>query len=157
MAGQNRNWRALIVGVLIPNLVGLVSGFLSMNGNGMQWYMSLNKPIFTPPGYIFPVVWTILYTLMGVASYLAWKKEDNVLPLGLYTFQLFINGLWSLAFFGLQLPLTALFIIILLLASVSIMILQFEKLDERTIYLLTPYLAWITVAFFLNLYIVILN
>ena len=125
------------------------------------WYAGLNKPSFNPPNYIFGPVWTILYTLMGVALYLVWdKKKKNKSADGaikMFLLQLSLNFLWSLIFFGLHLPFAALLTIIALWLSIVYTILLFRKISNKAYLLLLPYIAWVSFALILNFSIVILN
>lgn len=141
--------------ILLPLIVGGVVGFL-MNGN--MDYNSLQKPPLSPPGIIFPIVWTILYILMGI-SYARLKTKDlndTNIKLIYYT-QLFINGFWSIFFFVLKARLFAFIWIILLLVSIIIMIILFYKKDKVSGLLQIPYLIWTLFATYLNLFFYLLN
>jgi len=125
------------------------------------WYAVLNKPIFSPPNWIFGPVWTVLYFLMAISLYIVWnknlenKKKDKAIKI--FIFQLVLNLLWSLVFFGLHRPLLALITIIILWFSIFITIKYFYKLSKTSGYLLVPYIFWVTLASVLNFAIVILN
>ena len=125
------------------------------------WYAGLNKPSFNPPNFIFGPVWTILYTLMGVALYLIWDKKKNNksvdTAIKMFLLQLSLNFLWSLIFFGLHLPFAALLTIIALWLSIVYTILLFRKISNKAYLLLLPYIAWVSFALILNFFIVILN
>lgn len=125
------------------------------------WYQTLNKPVFSPPNWIFGPVWTILYFLMGVAAYLVWIKglEKKAVKTALTFFiaQLFFNFLWSILFFGLHSPMLALIDIFILWTLILITIIKFYKISKTASYLLIPYLLWVTFATILNLSIVLLN
>ncbi|RKD30711.1 TspO/MBR family protein [Lacrimispora algidixylanolytica] len=154
---MNANKRKLIVFILIPLAVGLVSGILSKNS--MTMYNSLNQPALSPPGWIFPVVWTILYILMGVSSYLiatspSLKKQEALL---LYAIQLFLNFIWSPIFFGLGNYFLAFLVLVLLWYVIVKMIRAFFRIDPTAALLQIPYLLWITFAGYLNLAIIFLN
>lgn len=154
---MNTNKRKLIVFILIPLAVGLVSGILSKNS--MTMYNSLNQPALSPPGWIFPVVWTILYILMGVSSYLiatspSLKKQEALL---LYAIQLFLNFIWSPIFFGLGNYFLAFLVLVLLWYVIVKMIRAFFRIDPTAALLQIPYLLWITFAGYLNLAIIFLN
>jgi len=129
------------------------------------WYASLNKPIFNPPNWIFGPVWTILYSMMAVALYLIWSSEKAMGKLsrirkeGIHDFyiQLALNTLWSIAFFGVRMPLLAFFIIIALWLSIYMTLEKFFRISKIAGQLMTPYLAWVSFAAVLNLSIVLLN
>ncbi|TVQ50718.1 MAG: tryptophan-rich sensory protein [Phycisphaerales bacterium] len=130
---------------------GAVSGLLSPPG---EWYAQLNKPDWTPPGWIFGPVWTALYAMMAIAAWLVWRKrsEKNVtLPLIIFAVQLALNFAWSPLFFGLQRPDLALIDIVLLLIAIVATIILFAPISRSAAVLLTPYLAWVSFASVLNL------
>lgn len=122
------------------------------------WYTELNKPFFTPPGWIFGPVWITLYVMMGLALYLVWNsKVKDKKAIYFFSGQLILNALWSLLFFGLQSPLLALIDILILMIAILLTIIYFYKIDKRTVYLLTPYFVWVTFAMILNIAIYLLN
>lgn len=118
------------------------------------WYEQLAKSALTPPGWIFGPVWLTLYTLMGVALYLVWRKrtkeECRCVALGLFFFQLGLNVLWPFLFFGLKEPLLALFGMGALFAAILATIWQFWGVSKSAAYLLLPYAAWVAFAAYLN-------
>jgi len=118
-------------------------------------FQYLNKPPFSPPGILFPIVWSILYALMS-ASYIIVKNEDEN-NMKYYYFQLIINALWTPLFFGLKLYFIALLDLIVLLVSVIYMTYKFYKCNKITIYLLVPYIVWLLYAFYLNFFIFLNN
>jgi tryptophan-rich sensory protein len=125
------------------------------------WYAALNKPVFSPPNYLFAPVWTILYILMGISLYLVWKKgiKTKKSREAIYTFgvQLFLNAIWSPVFFGYKNIFLALIIIILMLVFIIKSIVLFAKIDKKAAYLLYPYAAWVSFATILNFSVWILN
>lgn len=125
------------------------------------WYASLNKPFFNPPNWIFGPVWTLLYTLMGISLYLVWNKgkytKKEKLALLVFCIQLFLNFFWSFSFFGIEMPLLALFVIFAMWTAIFYTIVLFKKINKTAAYLLIPYLLWVSFATLLNLFIVILN
>ena len=143
-----RSKSAIIISILIPLAVGSLSALFSGN---MSSYSMFEKPAFSPPGFIFPIVWTVLYILMGISSYLVYTSNSPYKPnaLLLYGIQLFFNCFWSIIFFGLDLYLFA-FIIIS-------MIKQFYIVSPTAAYLQIPYLIWCIFAAYLNFYIFLLN
>ena len=151
-----RNKSALIISILIPLTVGTMSALFSGN---MSSYSILNKPAFSPPGFIFPVVWTILYILMGASSYIVYfsNSSNKSKALLLYCIQLFFNFCWSIIFFGLDLILLAFIWLIALIFIIIIMIRQFLIVNPLSAYLQIPYLIWCIFAAYLNFSIFLLN
>ena len=150
--------------VLIPLLVGFLSSVLSKFICGIDmatYYHELIKPGFAPPGIVFPIVWTILYVLMGTSSYIIFsqkRKEFKVKDaMFYYWFQLVLNFLWSILFFGFQIRLTALIDLILLLVCVVVMIYKFNKIKPLTAYLNIPYILWLAYAIVLNYFVWLMN
>lgn len=150
----------IILAVSIPELTGVVSASFTIAAIP-SWYKGLNKPIFSPPNWIFGPVWTILYLMMGIASYLIWKegikKQKIKHALTFYAIQLFLNFVWSWLFFGLHSPILAFIEIVLLWFFIFLTILKFYQISKPAAYLLIPYLLWVSFASVLNLAIVILN
>lgn len=118
------------------------------------WYATLNKPVFSPPNWVFGPVWTILYFLMGISLYLVWQKKK--VP-AVFWVQLALNALWSIIFFGLKNPVLAMLDIAALWIAIYLTIKSFYPISKIAAYLLLPYLIWVTFASILNLSIVILN
>lgn len=119
------------------------------------WYPLLNKPVFTPPNWAFPVAWTTLYIFMGIAAGLVWARidvETETVRKGLtfFAIQLALNALWSYLFFGLKNPLLALVEIVLLWLMIYETYIQFKKVSRYAGFLFIPYLAWVTYATALN-------
>lgn len=130
-------------------------------GDSMGGYGAMYKPLLSPPGWVFPVVWTILYVLMGLASYLVWDA-DAAAPrkkraLSLYAAQLAVNALWPLLFFRLGQYLPAFFWLLLLAVLVWACSVLFRYISRRAGALLTPYLIWLAFAAYLNLGVYLLN
>ena len=147
---------ALFIAILIPLATGALSSLLS---GGMDKAMVM--PNFAPPGWLFPVVWTILYCLMGYAAYLVQtskasfeQKRKALLP---YWLQLAANFLWSPLFFRWKLYLTALLWLVVLWGLIFWNLRRFSKINERAGDLLIPYILWVTFAFYLNLGVFLLN
>jgi benzodiazapine receptor len=141
----------LIISLAIPQLVGGLGAIFTAS-SVRSWYQTLDKPSWNPPDWLFGPAWTILYVLMGIACFLIWKSNspDKKRLLTFYGLQLFINGIWSPAFFGLQNPLLGLVIIIPLWALILVCVLQFRKASEAASFLMIPYLLWVTFATSLN-------
>jgi tryptophan-rich sensory protein len=125
------------------------------------WYAGLEKPFFTPPNEIFGPVWTVLYALMAVAGWLAWRADaiepDRRAALIAFGVQLVLNVAWSFAFFGMQSPLAGLGVIVLLLAAILWTIATFRLVSKLAAALMLPYLAWVAFATALNAGIYVLN
>lgn len=141
--------------VLIPVVIGGIVGLII---SGSIDYNSLQRPAFSPPSFLFPIVWTILYILMGVSYGLL--KEKSLIDSNtntVYYLQLFVNALWSIIFFTLKWRLFAFIWIILLDILVIVMINDFYKKDKLAGLLQIPYLLWILFASYLNFAVYMLN
>lgn len=149
----------LIKCIAIPLLVGIVASLIS--GGGMATFGRLNQPPLSPPGWLFPIVWTILYTLMGISSYLVLTSEGSKKEirkaLTIYAYQLVVNFLWPTFFFNFGWYLFSFFWLVLLWVLVLLMIIRFYQLSKVAAYLMIPYLLWLTFAGYLNLAIWWLN
>jgi len=144
---------------LLPLAVGFVGSFAVRSG--LDSFVAARKPLLTPPPAVFAVVWTVLYLLMGVASYLIScadvRRSLRVNALRLFYIQLAVNLLWPIAFFGLGLWGTAAVIIVILWVLVLMTVLAFLKVDRLAGRLMIPYLVWISFAAYLNIGIAVLN
>ena len=180
---MKRNWKTLLVCILIPLAVGAVAGFLTRGG--MESFVVLNKPPLSPPAWVFPVAWTILYTLMGISSYLIYVSEsqkklfsvrgneenkqretvkkntnenmEKSQALSTYGYQLIVNFLWPVFFFNFQWYFFAFLWLVLLWILVAKMILEFGGISRTAALLNIPYLLWLSFAGYLNLGIWLLN
>lgn len=156
---MEKKLRTLLIAVAIPLLVGAVAGLLTRNS--MQVFEGLQQPPFAPPGVLFPIVWTILYALMGIASYLIYTSgkdpEEVSSALTVYGVQLVVNFLWPIVFFRFGWYTFAFFWLILLWVLVIYTILLFYRISKPAAWLMVPYLVWLTYAAYLNLGIVLLN
>lgn len=124
------------------------------------WYAQLNKPSFNPPNWIFGPVWSTLYLLMAVAAWLVWRRagwSTARVALGLFCFQLMLNTVWSILFFGLESPATSAVDVVLLWVTILATIIGFWRYDRVAACLLVPYLAWVGFASVLNFTIVAMN
>lgn len=156
---KNSNWKTYAFWIILCEAVGALAGWIS--AGGIEVYSALaNKPPLTPPQWIFPVVWSILYALMGISaariSLTPPSKERNR-GLNLFTAQLIVNFFWPLLFFNAQAFGFALIWLILLWVLVLAVILTFRKIDKTAASLLIPYLLWLTFAVYLNAGVYILN
>ena len=148
--------KKLIFYIGITLLIGsLPSFFIKIS----DIYKSLNRPPLSPPGIVFPIVWTILYILSGISIYRIMKTNDDNKKEAklLYFIQLIINACWTPIFFGFQNFFLAFLWIIMLILLVLTMILIFFKIDKVSAYLNLPYLAWLLFACYLNFGVFILN
>lgn len=150
----------LLMAILLANFAGLLGSLVTMPAIG-SWYYNLEKPFLNPPSWVFGPVWTLLYVLMGIASFLiydrAWKKEKGRNALKIYVFQLILNSLWSIIFFGLQQPWLAFMELVILWLAILWTIISFYKIYKPAAYLLIPYILWVSFASYLNLSFAILN
>lgn len=151
--------KRLIICLAIPLVVGGAAGLLTMNS--MEAFEALNQPPLSPPGWLFPVVWTVLYVLMGIASYLVSvsdaPQEEKARALWTYGIQLAFNFLWPIAFFNLKWYLFAFLWLVILWILILITALRFGQIRKPAGYLLVPYLLWVAFAGYLNLGIYLLN
>lgn len=150
-----KNKAHLIIAIFIPLAVGILSSLLS----GSMAYSAFNKPSFSPPSYLFPIVWTVLYILTGISSYIIYSSNspDKRKALTTYAIQLFFNFFWSILFFGLSQYLLAFVWLILLIVLIVVMIYQFYQIQHVAAYLQIPYLLWCLFAAYLNFTIYMLN
>ena len=147
-----RQTLGLIVAIIVCFAVAGL-GSLVTSPRIPDWYAQLAKPEWTPPGWLFGPVWTVLYLCMAVAVWLVWRQGGFAaakVPLALFAVQLVLNGLWSPLFFGLQQPGIAAVEIVLLWAAILATIVAFRGHSTLASLLLTPYLAWVTFAVLLN-------
>ncbi len=155
---KSQRW-TLLKCIAIPLAVGALASFLS--GGGMEMFAVLKKPPLSPPGWLFPIVWTILYTLMGLASYYIYTadapKEQKSDALTIYGYQLVVNFLWPIFFFDFQWYLFSFFWLVLLWVLIIVMIRRFSEISRLAALLCVPYLLWVTFAGYLNLGIWWLN
>jgi translocator protein len=157
---KTKNVPALIGFIILAQLAGVI-GSVFTSGSVDTWYPALNKPSFTPPSWLFGPVWITLFTLMGISAYLIWRKgwanPQVKSSLRIFFFQLILNALWSILFFGLHWLSWAFVEIAALWLLILLMILKFRKISPAAGYLQIPYLLWVTFAGILNLSIWILN
>ncbi len=147
---------SLIICIFIPLAVGGLSAFLTKDSMN---YHQIIKPDFAPPSSVFPIVWTILYILMGISSYIICSSDSTLKQSALnwYAIQLLFNFIWSLIFFNLQNYLFAFVWLIGLIICICVMIIKFYKISPIAGYLQIPYLLWCLFAAFLNFNIYLLN
>jgi len=149
----------IVLAIIVCQLAGLIGSVFTFSSIN-SWYSLLNKPFFNPPSWVFGPVWIILYTIMGISLYLIWnakKSREKEKAIRIFGLQLFLNALWSILFFGLQIPWFAFIEIIILWTTIVLTIKVFLKVSKKAGYLLIPYLLWVSFATILNLAIAILN
>lgn len=146
-----------IIGIVIPLAVGGISAAITMSS--MQAYAGISKPPLSPPACIFPIAWTILYTMMGIASALVWKSTDKhrTDALVYYGFQLVLNFFWPLIFFLAKEYWFGFIWLIGLLIAVILTAVYFKKVSKSAFWLLVPYILWLIFAAYLNAGVAILN
>lgn len=143
-----------------PTLVGVLSSRISGMGQGQMTPYPI-KPPLTPPGAVFPIVWTVLYALMGIALYLVVNaqtdKQNKKIGIMIFMLQLFFNFIWTIVFFRLELCWVAFIIICILLFLIVLTIKVFGRINRTSGYILVPYLLWVAFALYLNLGYCVLN
>lgn len=151
--------KKLIISLLIPLAVGGLSALIS--GGGMDFYKTVEKPPLSPPGIVFPIVWSILYILMGISLYLVITKKDmyqtKTSAYVFFALQLFLNFIWSPVFFSAKEYLAAFVILVLMWLAIIGMIVSFFRISKFAGLLQIPYLLWVTFAGYLNLGVYLLN
>ena len=156
---MKQNWKSYLFWILLAEAVGGLSGWLTRAATA-AYSTSVRKPPLSPPGWVFPVVWTILFALMGIGAariYLSAPSADRSLGLNLFIAQLAVNFFWSPIFFNRQTYGLAFFWLLLILGLVLAMTLIFRKTDSVAAKLQIPYLMWLTFAAYLNLGVWFLN
>lgn len=149
-------WQKLLVCLAVPLAVGGLSALLT--GNAITSFNEVTKPPLSPPGWLFPVVWTILYLLMGAASYLVVSAGKNAnTASAVYGLQLFFNFVWPLLFFRMKAYLFAFIWLAVLWFLILATIQRFREISKTAAYLMLPYLLWVSFAGYLNFGIWILN
>jgi translocator protein len=151
--GPVARFTALILLLALPQAAGFMGSFFTRPAI-QGWYLSLDKPWFTPPDIVFPIVWPTLFLLMGIASWLVWKERRRSAAamngLWLYGTQLSLNVAWSILFFGIKSPQLAFYEIIVLILAVMATIIAFFRVRAMAGWLMVPYLLWLFFAALLN-------
>jgi tryptophan-rich sensory protein len=171
-----------LISIIICEFAGVIGSVFTAPEIG-GWYKSLQKPSFNPPSWIFAPVWTLLFLLMGISFYLVWEKKwivknkigtnkkawnslsqefyngkfEKLNIILIFWLQLFLNVLWSVAFFGMNSPSTAFSVLLMLWISIVFTIINFYRVSKISAYLLIPYILWVSFAGILNFAILILN
>ena len=151
------NIKSLFINLAIPLVVGFSSSLLTRNS--MEIYSNTNQPSFAPPSILFPIVWTILYILMGISSYMISQSNSYLKSKAMYIYasQLIVNFIWPLIFFNARMFLFAFFWLLLLLILVIYMIVTFKKINKVSACIQIPYILWLIFASFLNFSVYLLN
>lgn len=150
-------WKPFLVCIAIPMIIGGLSSLVTKNQ--MKEFNLLNQPEFSPPGWLFPVVWTTLYLLMGISSYLVFtsKCRYKEIALALYAGSLAFNFLWPIVFFNFQSFVVAFLVLVIIVALVALTIAFYSKCNKIAALLQIPYLLWLLFAGYLNIAIYFLN
>lgn len=153
----NIKLKSLILNILIPLGVGGFSAIITKGS--MTIYKNMSLPVFAPPSQLFPIIWTILFIIMGISSYIIYvsKSPNKRLALIIYSFQLFFNFIWPIIFFNLKMYTLAFIWLLLLLIIIITIIIKFYKISKIAAYIQIPYLLWCVFASILNFYILIKN
>ncbi len=151
------NWGYLIFSLFLSLGTGALAGFLTRDNTYI--YSELNLPPLSPPSIVFPVVWSILYFLMGISAYIILQSDspNAKSALFIYVIQLLLNFSWSIVFFNYQQYLASFIILVILWVLVLIMTIKFYRINKLAGILQIPYLLWISFAGYLNLGILLLN
>lgn len=154
------DWLKLSVSVVVCLCAGMIGSLFTRDAIS-NWYVFLQKPVFTPPGWLFAPVWTLLYIMMGIAVFLVWRKGLDQFQVRegivIFIIQLILNAGWSYAFFGLKSPLTGLIVIVPLWTAILLTIINFYKVSRVAAFLLIPYILWVSFATVLNFSFYLLN
>jgi tryptophan-rich sensory protein len=153
---MRKNWKKLLLLIAVPLAVGGLAALLS--GGMGEAYQGYAKPPLSPPGWVFAVVWPILYALMGYASFLVAESEGNkTRAFVLYGLQLLANFLWPILFFRFELVGSALALLAVLWVLVLLTLREFSEHSVRAGDLLIPYILWLSFALYLNFGVYVLN
>lgn len=154
---KNIDYKKLFKYIILTILVGTIPSIFTFKS--MSMYSTLNKPPLSPPGFIFPITWTILYILMGISFYKVmdskskYKEEAKLI----YYIQLITNALWTPIFFGFKQYFLAFAWLLMILVFVIFMVTIFYKINKKSAYLQIPYIIWLLFAAYLNFGVFVLN
>ena len=150
----------LLISIVACQCAGLIGSVFTTTAIP-TWYAALEKPIFTPPNWLFAPAWITLYLLMGISASIVWQRGLDVprvrTALIIFLIQLILNALWSVVFFGLESPLYGVIVITVLWIAIVLTIVQFFRISTLAGALLLPYIGWVTFAAALNISIFMLN
>ncbi len=149
-----------VTAIVVSELAGVIGSIFTFSAIP-NWYAYLIKPSINPPSWLFGPVWTTLYALMGIAAFLVWSKgwnrKDVKKALSVFTLQLVLNAMWSVIFFGLQSPAWAFLNIVLMWLAIIWTMVLFYKISKPAMWLLVPYILWVSFASYLNYCLWMLN
>lgn len=154
-----RNGTKLAISVVICELAGIVGSVFTVSAIP-TWYANIAQPSFSPPNWVFAPVWTILYVLMGTSLWIIWiskKSKHKKWAISIFVVQLLLNILWSVIFFGQHNPGAAFIEITVLWAAILLSMIAFSKISRIAVWLLVPYILWVSFAVYLNYSIWMLN
>jgi tryptophan-rich sensory protein len=152
----------LVIAIVVSELAGVIGSIFTVSAIP-TWYAGLTKPAVNPPSWLFGPVWITLYALMGIAAFFVWKyhfEEKGKVKrkaLGVFCLQLILNVAWSIIFFGLHSPMWACVGILALWFAILWTMVLFYKISKPAMYLLLPYILWVSFAAYLNYAILLLN
>jgi benzodiazapine receptor len=150
----------LVIAVLLCEAAGIVGGIFTAQ-SVKTWYVTLEKPFFNPPSWLFGPAWTLLYLMMGISLYLVWtakaKAGSKRLAVAAFAVQLALNALWSFIFFGMKAPLAAFIELAVLWVFILLTMIAFKPISRTAAWLLLPYILWVSFAGVLNLSVHLLN
>lgn len=151
---------SILLWIILCEAVG-IAGSLFTASSISSWYPTLQKPVFSPPNWIFGPVWVTLYALMGIAAYrisgLGTKRKEVRNAIGLFLVNLFLNAIWSPVFFGARnIPLAFIIIAAMWVTLIGV-VLRYQDLDKTSAYLMLPYFLWVSFAMVLNYHLWLLN
>ena len=156
---KKHNFWDIAIFILSAELVGVISALLS--GGFGNFYDKFTPPPLLPPSWLFPVVWTVLYAVMGFSAYLIYSSDanqsDKTKALKIYWAQLAVNFLWSIVFFRFEALCLAVAVILVLLALIVMMIAEFRKISPLAALINIPYLLWVAFATYLTIAIAVIN
>lgn len=161
------NFFKLVIAIVVSEATGIIGSVFTISAIP-TWYAGLVKPALNPPAWVFGPAWTMLYALMGITLFLIWKQHSNILGnvrmlriwrigIAVFFIQLFLNTVWSIIFFGFQNPGWALVDIAALWLAIVWTMFIFYKISRPAVYLLVPYILWVSFASYLNYSIWMLN
>lgn len=157
---KTNNTLKLIIAIAVSEFAGIIGSVFTAPSIA-SWYAGIVKPALNPPAWVFGPVWTTLFALMGISAFLVWKKglerKDVKIALGIFVGQLVLNTLWSIIFFGLYAPVGAFIELIILWLAILATIIAFAKISRPAMWLLLPYILWVSFAGYFNFNIWMLN
>lgn len=150
----------LFFSILICQFAGIIGALFTQQAIP-EWYFYIQKPLFSPPNWVFAPVWTLLYLLMGIAAYLVWRlglsRKDVKSALAIFLLQLVLNSSWSIVFFGGRSISGGMIVIVLLWLAILWTMRSFYAVSKPACFLLIPYIIWVSFALILNLALLTLN